>query len=146
MKKSYCFASQQIRKAIEDGKIIVPSLDESRIQPSSFDPIIGDELFILDTKTKGLFRGNTKEPISRTLLKLPKRQRQEHNINNGFELKTGYTYLIPLEERVKLYEGEHIKSSPKSSFGRLFLNTRLLADYNSCFDEINSRYCLNKEM
>jgi len=144
--ESYCFASQQIRNAIEDGKIIVPSFDESRIQPSSFDPIIGDELFILDTETKGLFRGNREETIYKTLLKLPKRQRQKINISGGFELKKGSTYLIPLEERVKLSEGEHIRSSPKSTFGRLFLNTRLLGDYNPCFDEINSRYCLDQEI
>jgi len=144
--KSYCFNSQQIREAIEDGKIIVPSFDESRIQPSSFDPIIGEELFVLDTETKGLFRGNSRESVYRTLLELPKRQRQKINISGGFELKKGFTYLTPLEEKVKLSEGEHIKSSPKSSFGRLFLNTRLLGDYNPCFDEINSRYCLDQEI
>ena len=32
---------------------------------------------------------------------------------------------------------EHVISSPKSSRGRLFLRTRLLADYNPCFDEID---------
>ena len=36
--------------------------------------------------------------------------------------------------------GGFVKSSPKSSFGRLFINTRMLTDYNPCFDEINSSY------
>jgi predicted NUDIX family phosphoesterase/deoxycytidine triphosphate deaminase len=51
-------------------------------------------------------------------------------------LKVGFTYLLPLREKLLIQKGEYVKSSPKSSFGRLFLNTRLLADYHHSFDQI----------
>lgn len=141
-----CLSSQQIREWIKDGKIITASLDESRIQPSSFDPVLRDEVFILDTQTQGLIRPQPHESIYRTLLQLPGRQRRRVKISEGFELKKGFSYLIPLEERIKLSNKEFVRSSPKSSLGRLFLNTRMLADYNPCFDEINSFYKLNTEL
>ncbi len=145
-KVGFCLPSQDIRDSIMEGRIIVPRFDESRIQPSSFEPVVGDELFILDTETNGLFRPQAGETVYRTLLQLPGRQRRKVNINNGFEIKRGFTYLVPLEERVVLNQDEFIKSSPKSSFGRLFPNTRLLADYNPSFDEINSQYKHNSEL
>ncbi|MFH1682368.1 MAG: 2'-deoxycytidine 5'-triphosphate deaminase [Candidatus Woesearchaeota archaeon] len=142
----FCLADRQIREKIEHGKIIVPTFDASRIQPSSFEPTVGEEVFILDTETKGIFRPNLNETIYRTLLQLPGRQRQKIDLTGGFELKKGFTYLIPLEERLVLQEKEFIKSSPKSSFGRIFLNTRLLTDYNPCFDEINAQYKTETEL
>ena len=144
----HCLPSQELRELIiqralsasssilENGKFTEKSL-EDRIQPSSFEPQLADEAFILDTETKGIFRPQAGESIYRTLLQLPGRQRQKVSIANGFEIKKGFTYLLPLAEKVKLGNELYIKSSPKSSFGRLFLNTRLLADYNPCYDEIH---------
>lgn len=143
-----CLDSQEIRKKIKTDKptLIVPSFNEERIQPSSFEPITKDELFILDAETEGVFRPQPNESIYRTLLQLPARQRRKINIQNGFEIKKGFTYLVPLEERIILSKEEYIKSSPKSSFGRLFLNTRMLTDYNPCFDEINAQYKTGSEL
>jgi dCTP deaminase len=140
-----CLTSQHIRGRIEEGTII-SALDEPRIQPSSFEPTVGDEIFILDTETEGMFRPRQEETIYRTLLQLPRRQRRKVDINSGFELKRGFTYLARLNERLKLNNGEYVKSSPKSSGGRVFLNTRLLADFNPCFDEVISRYCPDSEI
>lgn len=143
-----CLSSQEIRGRIKAGNptLLVPSFDENRIQPSSFEPTIGNELFILDTEMGGIFRPQTNEQIYQTLLRLPGRRRKKENISRGFEIKKGFTYLIPLEERIVLNKGEHIKSSPKSSFGRVFLHTRMLADYNLCFDEINAQYRTEQEL
>nr|MCK4929717.1 2'-deoxycytidine 5'-triphosphate deaminase [Nanoarchaeota archaeon] len=143
-----CLNSQEIREKITKDKptLLVPSFNEERIQPSSFEPVISEELFILDTETEGMFRPQPKESIYQTLLQLPGRQRRRENIRNGFEIKKSFTYLIPLEERIILSKGEYIKSSPKSSFGRLFLNTRMLTDYNPCFDEINAQYKTSSEL
>lgn len=157
----FCWASPQIREAIIAGRITTgfshlsfrdqdaeskrkswfadQSL-EDLIQPSSLDPQIAGELFILDTETKGIFRPQANESIYRTLLQLPGRQRQRADITNGFELKKGFTYLIPLQNKINLRPQNYVKSSPKSTFGRLFLNTRLLADYNPCFDEVHGSY------
>lgn len=83
-KLGLCLPSQDIRELIRCGKIVCSSFDESRIQPSSFEPIIGNKVFILDTETDGLFRPNSQERVERTLLKLPKRKRPEEDISNGF--------------------------------------------------------------
>ncbi|MEK6862034.1 MAG: 2'-deoxycytidine 5'-triphosphate deaminase [Nanoarchaeota archaeon] len=143
---SGCLVSQEIRDLIKSGRIRINRLDESRIQPSSFEPVIGDEVFILDTENIGLFKPRNDESIYRTLIQIPGTYRKRLDISNGFELKKGLTYLIPLEESIEVESGEFIKSSPKSSFGRLFLNTRMLADYNLCFDEINPRYKANSHL
>lgn len=126
-----CLASQQIRELIRNGEIIT-KLDESRIQPSSFEPQIGGEVFVLDEG----FRPNKDKSIYRSLLELPLRSRRRVDISEGYELKEGFSYLVPLEDRLSLSSQLAVKSSPKSSLGRLFLNTRLVTDYNDCFDEI----------
>ncbi len=132
-----CLVSQEIRERIQK-KDIMCTFDEHKIQPSSFEPSIGEEVFVLDTETQGIFRPRAAETIYRTLLKLPSRQRQRKDISQGYELKVGHTYFFPLQERFILHAGESIRSSPKSSMGRLFVNTRMLTDYNPCFDEIDA--------
>ena len=143
--------SQQIRDKILRGDIQTNKLNlsinangffkdlnlESRIQPSSFEPTIGDEAFILDKEEQAVFGPKQHETVYRALLHLPKRQRQRIDISSGFEFKTGFTYLVPLQERTTLHYGERIKASPKSSMGRLFPLVRMISDYNLDFDEIH---------
>jgi len=134
-----CLVSQEIRDALNK-RIIVSqnSLNlEDRIQPSSFEPIIGDEIFILDTEQEGLFRPSSKETIYRTLLQIPSRRRRRISIASGFEIQAGYSYILPLEEKLNLPIGFRVKASPKSSQGRLFNYVRLITDFNSNFDEVN---------
>jgi len=131
-----CLASQEIRELIDRGIFSVPSYSEERIQPSSFEPTIGGELFILDTDVS-LFRPRESQTVYRTLLELPKRRRQRVDITGGFEVKRGYSYLMHLEEKIsRTKKVQFILSSPKSSIGRTFPTARLLADYNASFDEI----------
>jgi len=142
--QGFSLNSQEIREKIAKGFIITPNISiEDRIQPASFDPVIGDEIFILESEVAGLFRPGKNETVYRTLLQLPKRYRQRHSMEE-FEIKKGFTYLIPLEDRIKITEEENVRSSPKSSIGRVFINTRLLTDYNVCFDEINPAYKTNE--
>ena len=143
--KSFCLASQQIRRRIKSGKIHVPVFDESKIQPSSFEPTISNEAFILDAES-GFSAQNEEQTVYRRLLQLPRRRRQKVSIEGGFELKKGFTYLLPLEEKVTIENDEYIKSSPKSSLGRLFLNTRLAGDFNSSFDELNNHYARGRNI
>jgi len=136
MKKGRCLASQEIRELIKAGVIQVPNFDEGRIQPSSFEPVIGDTLFRLDTDEQGLFRTKQDQSVYRALLELPERKRRKVDISDGYELRRGFSYLFPLEERVSFGESfRYMKSSPKSSTGRVFPVTRLLTDHNPCFDE-----------
>lgn len=153
--KGFCLASQQLREYIKQGKIETAFTNfsqreeegqfndlslEKLVQPSSLEPQLTDDCFILDTETKGIFRPQPQESIYRTLLQLPGRQRHKVSLIDGFELRKGFTYLIPLAEKIKLDQDSYIKSSPKSSYGRLFVHTRLLADYNPCYDEIQGHY------
>ncbi len=136
--EGYCATSQAIRARIEKDLIILPKSAslESRIQPSSFEPGIGDHLYVLDSDSGGLFRPNKNETVKRMLLRVPRRRRSLVGIEKGFELKRGFHYLAPLEEKIILQEDEFVISSPKSSRGRLFLGNRLLSDYNASFDEV----------
>lgn len=146
MERGVCLASQQLRNLIQHNKIIGLSIAEKQIQPTSFEPTLSNEVYILDTETKGIFRPQRHETVYKTLLELPERQRYKVDITNGFEIKKGFTYLFPLRERVVLNQNEYIKSSTKSSFGRLFLHVRMLADYSASLDEINSFSPLNQEL
>ncbi len=163
----YCLASQQIREKITQGKIIPNTTNfllstedtenvkknwfldeslESRIQPSSYEPTIGDHLFVLDADMGGVLRPELEESVKKTLLLLPKRQRQKASIEGGYELKRGFSYLIPLEDRISLENDEQLISSPKSSRGRIFVITRLLVDYNPCFNEADGYYKPNENL
>ncbi len=117
---------------------------EKRIQPESFDVSLADEAFILDSEQTSVLTPGQDKTVYRAVLELPKSQRQKIDISEGFEIKRGFSYLVPIQERFTLLPGERIKNSPKSSTGRLFPITRLIADYNPCTDEIDSRYCAGK--
>ena len=101
------YNSQKIRELIDNGRIIVSSFNEARIQHSFFEPVIGDEIFIMDTEKDRLFRPKREERVYKTLLQLPAKKRQRVDIRGGFELKKGFTYMIPLEDKVRLLEDEH---------------------------------------
>jgi len=160
MERGHCLVSQQIRRKIVSGDIKIstktpkrnktgkfedPEL-EKRVQPSSFEPVIGNELFVLDIESQAVFNPGPNQQVYPALLQLPKRQRQRVDITGGFELKRGFTYLIPLQEKVRLRKGERLKSSPKSSIGRVFPITRMVADYSSSFDEIHYITSRNREL
>ena len=148
MKRGYSLTSQEIRKLITEGRLetllerktedveeIKLQTVEKRIQPSSFEPIIQDELFVIDTEVEGLFRPSKDNTVYRSLLQLPMRQRRSVDITKGYQLNVGNSYLIPLREKIRLKEDERIKSSPKSTSGRDFLNCRMLVDYHTQYDE-----------
>jgi predicted NUDIX family phosphoesterase/deoxycytidine triphosphate deaminase len=146
--ESYCLTSDRIRELIlcEKPLIRIPEFNEARIQPSSFEPTLSSQCFELDTKSEGLFRPIEGQRIERTLCQLPKRQRKEVDISSGYQIRKGYSYLFRLNESVLMSGVNYIKSSPKSSFGRVFLNTRLMTDFNPCFDEIHATYSKDKSL
>ena len=128
------------------GKLVGAHITPSQIQPSSFDATLGNEVYILDTETEGIFRPHKDESVYRILLRMGERQRYKADITNGFEIKKGFTYLFPLRERLVVEKGEYVRSSTKSSFGRLFVNARMLADYNPSFNEITDHSKTNAEL
>ena len=56
-------------------------------------------------------------------------------MSEGLPFLVGYSYLVPLQEKVILENTQRMLSSPKSTSGRDFLNCRLLVDYHSEYDE-----------
>ncbi|VVB73939.1 Deoxycytidine triphosphate deaminase [uncultured archaeon] len=136
-----CLASQEIRTLFRDGTITRAPLEEKRIQPNSFETTISDEGYVV----KGIFRPEPGKTVQETLDSMSQRDRRSFKISSaGAELKKGFTYLLPLEEGVALPKDWILESSPKSSCGRLFLGSRLIADYNPCFDRLNSQYAHEK--
>jgi len=151
MERGYSLVSQQIRGLILDGHLIVPGEDlsidnkgffvdknlEARVQPGSFEPTLGNKVVILDTRGQGLLRPKSNETVRRTFLQIPGLKRPIRDITNGFELKSGHTYLAKLNESIaSMGDITLIRSSPKSSTGRLFPITRFVADYNVSVDEV----------
>src|SRR3989338_248893 len=131
----------------KDGRNIFkdPSL-ENRIQTSSFEPRITDEVYVLDTETAGLFRPREGQTIYRTLLQLPKRQREKKSTVSGLQMIKGFSYLFPLQEKIRFTKGKYAESSPKSTMGRLFLNTRMIADYSPSFNEVGWQYKMDSDL
>ena len=146
--ESGTLASQHIRQKIVEGKLIVPDSDkeltesgvfsskrlESRVQPASFEPTASDHIFVIDSENSA-FTPEGKR-VSDMLLKMPGQRARKVSIINGYELKRGYTYLIPLNEKIILEKDEYVKSSPKSSIGRLFLDLRMVSDFSRSYDII----------
>ena len=100
----YCLNSQQIRMLIEQGRLKSPGSKkgvEERIQSTSFDVVLSDEAFIIDTEGHGLFHPKKGEQVYRTLLReLSWRQRIRVDISKGFEQRVGFTYLYKLEDKI----------------------------------------------
>ena len=157
--RGYTLVSQQLRSLILEGAIKVPESNllqfnsniknkkngwfkedslEKRVQPGSFEPSLDEELFIIDTEGSGIFRPRKDESVYKTLLQIPARRRVKVNITGGYEVKRGHSALIHLNEKINFgisSKFDFVKSSPKSSTGRLFPTTRLLYDYSDSFDE-----------
>ncbi|MBS3167943.1 2'-deoxycytidine 5'-triphosphate deaminase [Candidatus Woesearchaeota archaeon] len=148
MTRGYALNSQDIRNLIVEGRLVVPEGNfkgsqeinncaalEKRVQPASFEPTLSGDGYVLDATG---FKGTSKDSVYRHLLHLEKRKRRKIRLDDD-HLLVGYSYLLKLNEKIKLSEGQRVKSSPKSTTGRNFLNTRLLVDYSASFDELIGR-------
>ena len=132
----YCLGSSWLESAVSEGRI-VGDVAADQVQPSSFEPVLSDEGYVLDAELNGLFRPERRRKIESSLEDLDESRRDPVDLSGGYELKRGFTYLLRLDEQILVGDDEYVKGSPKSSLGRLFLHTRLLADYNLGFDEIH---------
>ena len=62
------------------------------------------------------------------------------DLSNGAVLEKGCVYIVPLQESLRLTNGFSGTANPKSSTGRLDVFTRLLTDYTSEFETVQSGY------
>ena len=127
-------SSQDLRELIKTGTFgeeYTPDV-ENRIQPASYDPLFEDYCFRVPHGFKPVI-GTT---VEEALRKLPKNDVQRYDISKGFEVKPGFSYLLPLRGTFHLPEGKWLKSSPKSTQGRLANFLRLVADGTPEYDEV----------
>ncbi|MBN2251659.1 MAG: 2'-deoxycytidine 5'-triphosphate deaminase, partial [Candidatus Altiarchaeota archaeon] len=144
--------SQEIKRFIKEGMIVTGEalppeqaikkvMKDERLQPSTYEPMLSDELFIIDDNVKGgAFNPRLGEQIYHTILNLPLNARHRVSItSNGFEIKPGKSYLVKLEDKLFLHKGLEegwAWATPKSGQGRLFNQNRLLADNMGAHDEV----------
>ncbi|MFT4310600.1 MAG: 2'-deoxycytidine 5'-triphosphate deaminase domain-containing protein [Candidatus Woesearchaeota archaeon] len=110
----------------------------AHVQPSSYEPMLSDFGFLLDTEHLSVLRPHGQKRIYDMLLSYPQKYRQPIDISKGFLLKKGATCIIKLQEECVIPPGIFCKSSPKSSTGRLFVDVRLFADYSAVQDELHA--------
>jgi dCTP deaminase len=114
---------------LRDGQ--VSGADVSRIQPSSLDLTISDEIY----KMKGVFLPRSGETISDLL-----REGALFPWDLGKPLECQGIYLVRLNESVALHLNVYARTNNKSSTGRVNLQARLLADGVTRFDALPRGY------
>jgi len=115
---------------------------EQKPPPCSYDARLGNTVYLLEADARNTIIHQDKRVLEE-LVKVSK----PVSIESGYELKKGYTYVIPLLESVVLNGSvKSIKCSPKSSLGRLFINSRLISDFNIYFNELSSNIPRNEHI
>ena len=123
------FPAQYIKKMVESGEII--NAGEKNIQPAGVDLSVSEEGY----RMKGAFLPRKNES-AREIIK--EESLYKIDLNNPLE-KNGI-YLIKLNESLNLPENVFAFSSPRSSVGRVDLQTRLIVDGYSRFDSVPAGY------
>ncbi|MDO8463375.1 MAG: 2'-deoxycytidine 5'-triphosphate deaminase [bacterium] len=123
------FPSQMIEQMLRDGG--VTGSDASRVQPSSLDLTISDEIY----KMKGVFLPRVGEAINDLL-----REGSLFPWDLGKPLECGGIYLARLNETLALRGTVYARANNKSSTGRVNLQVRLLADGVPRFDALPRGY------
>jgi len=123
------FPSQRIERMLADGQIV--GAEASRIQPSSLDLTISDEIY----KMKGVFLPRVGETISDIL-----REGALFPWDLGKPLESQGIYLVRLNESLALHQNAYARTNNKSSTGRVNLQARLLADGVPRFDALPRGY------
>ncbi|OGG43585.1 2'-deoxycytidine 5'-triphosphate deaminase [Candidatus Kaiserbacteria bacterium RIFCSPHIGHO2_01_FULL_48_10] len=125
---------QGIKKLINDGLITKsgPFVD-GQIQPASLDCTLGNRVF----RVTSSFLPQPNEKIA-DIVKA--KTLYEFELVEGSILEPNASYIIPLQEHIKMPAGFQAYSNPKSSIGRIDVFVRLLVDGNAQFDVIPEGY------
>ena len=123
-----------LRQAAKDDVIFTQEykIPEANFQPASLDLRLGDHAYRL--------RCSFLPDASTVSAKLPQLAMEKIDLRDGGILEKNRPYLIPLIEELRLPEGIHAKTNPKSSTGRLDIFTRVITDRSHKFDEICEGY------
>ena len=127
-------ASQTIKGMIASGKIISEaSIIEKQIQPASIDLRLSSVAY----RVQASFLPGQNATVQE---KLKTMEMHQIDLSNGAVLEKGCVYIVPLQESLRLTNGFSGTANPKSSTGRLDVFTRLLTDYTSEFETVQSGY------
>jgi dCTP deaminase len=124
---------QQIRALVEGGALRSnPAIAPTQIQPASLD---------LRLATRGYrVRSGFLPERAAVAERLEETTLYAFDLTDGAVLERGHCYVIPLLERIDQPLHYRIRANPKSSTGRLDLFTRLLADRNGRFEDVQPGY------
>ena len=120
---------QLLEEMMEAGYLI--GAQKNALQPSSVDLSISDEVY----RMRGSYLPRRNEKIEDII-------RHGALYKHGLDrpLEVDGTYLIRLNESLKLPAGVHANANSKSSSGRINLRTRLLVDNTPRFDSVPNSY------
>ncbi len=100
------------------------------IQPSSLDLRVGDRAWLME--------GSIRPMSNETVADLVKRYASEEwDLTSPVDLLRDSVYVIELQETVKAERPMWFRANPKSSSGRLDLQTRLLTDFYPHYDSFH---------
>jgi len=120
-------------KKLFDSKIILSNhFNLNQLQPSSIDLTLSDECY--EIKSSFL------SPNDNIRNKLNSFIKKKINLKHGYTLKKNITYLINLNEKLKLPKKIFGKCNPKSSTGRLDIFCRTIFDYCNEYEKIPFEY------
>ena len=123
-----------LRQAAQDNIIFTDKykIEERNFQPASLDLSLGETAYSLQCSF--LPYGSSVES------KLGRLKIADIDIRHGAVLEKNRPYLIPLLEELRLPDGIHARTNPKSSTGRLDIFTRVITDASDRFDDIPDGY------
>ncbi len=133
------FSSEMLRKAVEDGIILVPTrqpIGDNQFQPASLDLRLGATAHRL----RSSFLPGTESTVRERLRDLEMGSPLDLGDPHGAVLERGRPYLIPLVEKLQLPDGVRGRTNPRSSTGRLDIFTRVITEQGVRFDEIPAGY------
>ncbi|HEX04209.1 MAG TPA: 2'-deoxycytidine 5'-triphosphate deaminase [Bacteroidetes bacterium] len=126
-------SDRQIRQLVSSG-VIQSSIppEAGQYQPNSIDLRLGTVAYRV--RCSFLPQGHSVQD------RLASLEMYNFSLEWGAVLERGQTYLIPLQESLKLPKGIRAKANPKSSTGRLDVFTRTLTDNSHRFEEVQDGY------
>ena len=117
---------------IKNNNIIYKQYAVSQIQPSSFDLTLSKECYEIEASFL-----SANSPIRKKLKNIIKKK---INLENSYVFKRNITYLVRLNEKLKLPKNIFGKCNPKSSTGRLDIFCRTILDNCDEYEKIPSNY------
>ncbi len=132
--KSGVLPCQHLRLLIQQGVISATQpVEDDQIQPASMDLRLG-------TKAYRVAASFLPGPGTTVMKRVEELQVYDLDLSTPKVLEKGYVYIVQLMESVKLPKTFCARANPKSTTGRLDVFTRLITDYCSEYEFVDTEY------